>query len=91
MEETEPGVRSSQQIGQVSEEGMQSWKNTISVHLWVWTRLNITFVILRESICVHNVETSHREKLFALDEVLPFSFQDLNAWFLVPTELLHVL
>ena len=47
-------------------------------------------VILCKCISVDNIEWAEIEELFALYDILPFSFHDFNAWALMPSLLPHV-
>lgn len=51
----------------------------------------LTFVVLRERIRVYDVKPAETSQLFAFDVVLPFSLQDLEARFIIPTLVSHML
>ncbi len=49
-----------------------------------------TLIRLRKRIRINHVESTQLQHLLALDEILPTSFEDDEAWFVVPPVVTHV-
>lgn len=47
-------------------------------------------VVLREGVGIYDVETPEADNVFVFYKILPFTLEDFDSWFLIPSIIFHV-
>jgi hypothetical protein len=66
------------------------WTQCNSVYCREWFAIVHTCVVLGESIRVNDIKPSEIQELIALDDILPFAFDDSHTWLVSPAQVFHM-